>query len=48
MLEFGGMQKSSLPSLHGPRWAAAVAPDRVLLTCQIELLDIQTESKHMT
>ena len=38
MLELWGMiSPSSLPSLPGPHWLRAVAPDRVLSMGQIEL-----------
>ena len=48
MLELWGMQNTpSLPSLPGPLWVGVVAPARVLSTCQIEWLDIETESKQI-
>ena len=38
----------SLSSLPGPLWSGMIAPDNVLSMSQLELFDIQTESKQMT
>ena len=44
MIELWGMRSTpSLPSLPGPVYLGAVAPDRVLSTGQIELFDIHSE-----
>ena len=49
MMELWGMwTKPSLPSLLSPLWPRVVAPEKIILMGQIQLLSIQAECKQMT